>query len=267
MYHNLLALLLIVAGSNSTFAQGDKKPPSPALEKAIAAVQKHLDERGGRGAMILWKEEKAVASTFPNHSFVLARFRIYPVARELPEGMKPSNIFAVSGEGKLEPIRDTKALERFFQAHAQKVDSETVAAKALETWLTLSQEFHQDGFYKFEVLSKEFSIAKKDGEIEARGRAFVVGGGNGEIASTLAFDGGKLISAKESSKIQEGPRPICQATKLLDVDPIVRKMAERDLIFMGTAAHDYLMEQRAKAAPELRDAIDTIWRQIQKNGW
>jgi hypothetical protein len=57
-------------------------------------------------------------------------------------------------------------------------------------------------------------------------------------------------------------RPICQATKLLDPDPIVRKMAEQDLLIMGAAARDYLLEQRAKAGPELQAAIDRIWERM-----
>jgi hypothetical protein len=44
-------------------------------------------------------------------------------------------------------------------------------------------------------------------------------------------------------------------------------MAEADLLFMGLAARDYLMEQRAQASPELRQAIDRLWERIVKNGW
>ena len=61
-------------------------------------------------------------------------------------------------------------------------------------------------------------------------------------------------------------RPICQSTKLLDSDPIVRKMAEQDLLIMGKAAKPYLDEQRAKVSPPLRDAIDKIWQQILIEG-
>jgi hypothetical protein len=71
----------------------------------------------------------------------------------------------------------------------------------------------------------------------------------------------------DRSKLKPGPRPICQATKLLDADAVVRKMAEQDLLFMGLAARDYLMEQRAAAGPELRQAIDRLWEQIVNNKW
>ena len=45
-------------------------------------------------------------------------------------------------------------------------------------------------------------------------------------------------------------------------DPIVRRMAERDLVIMGRAAKSYLDEQRAGAGSELQLAIDQIWRLI-----
>jgi hypothetical protein len=54
---------------------------------------------------------------------------------------------------------------------------------------------------------------------------------------------------------------------LLDPDPIVREMAEQALLYMGLSARDYIMEQRAKASPRLREAIDRLWRRIEKNGW
>jgi hypothetical protein len=57
-------------------------------------------------------------------------------------------------------------------------------------------------------------------------------------------------------------RPICQATKLLDPDPVVRRMAEDAILVMGRAAEEYLSEQRARATPALRAAIDQIWQRI-----
>jgi hypothetical protein len=39
-------------------------------------------------------------------------------------------------------------------------------------------------------------------------------------------------------------------------------MAEQDLLIMGRAARPYLEEQRARARPELRRAIDAIWQKI-----
>ena len=68
------------------------------------------------------------------------------------------------------------------------------------------------------------------------------------------------------SKLKPGPRPICHATKLLDPDPVVRAIVEQDLLIMGRAAKPYLDEQRAKASPELQQAIDRIWQRILNEG-
>jgi hypothetical protein len=38
---------------------------------------------------------------------------------------------------------------------------------------------------------------------------------------------GTLVNVLEKSALRPGVRPICQATKLLDRDPIVRRMANR----------------------------------------
>jgi hypothetical protein len=72
-----------------------------------------------------------------------------------------------------------------------------------------------------------------------------------------------LTKATAKAEIKPGPRPVCHATKLLDADPVVRAIVEQDLLIMGRAAKPYLDEQRAKAGPELQEAIDRIWQRIQ----
>ena len=63
-----------------------------------------------------------------------------------------------------------------------------------------------------------------------------------------------------------GMRPRCQATLLLHPDPLVREIAEQDLLVLGRLAREYLLEQRAKANPDLRRQIDRIWKQIEVEG-
>ena len=88
-------------------------------------------------------------------------------------------------------------------------------------------------------------------------------GDAGEIDARLTFDAaGKLVRVSETANLKRGIRPICQATKLLDPDPVVRRMAEQDLLVMGKAARDYLAAQRAKADPKLQRAIDRLWERI-----
>lgn len=85
--------------------------------------------------------------------------------------------------------------------------------------------------------------------------------------ASLTFDwAGKLVKVVDEAIVVAGPRPICQATKLLDPDPIVRGMAEQIILVMGRAAKEYLNEERAKASHELQKAIDRIWQKILDEG-
>ena len=77
---------------------------------------------------------------------------------------------------------------------------------------------------------------------------------------------GSLVQIYEKNALRPGIRPICQATKLLDRDPIVRRMAEQDVLIMGRAAKPYLDQVRAKARPKLQQAIDRIWQRILDEG-
>jgi len=49
-------------------------------------------------------------------------------------------------------------------------------------------------------------------------------------------------------------------------DPIVRRMAEQDVLVMGRAAKPYLDQVRATARPKLQQAIDRIWQRILDEG-
>jgi hypothetical protein len=257
----LAGLAVFFLGAAPVLAQ-DK---SPDAQKAIDAVRKVVDDLGAKGTGdITLKGEAAVKKTFADYQIVNVRYRIFPVARILPKGLRASNLFAVDKDGKVEHLKDVKTLEKFFQEHQQAVKNKDGAGITLAAWLTLTQEFHQDGFFTFEILEKEFAADAT----KASGRIVVMKGGNGDLNAELGFDkDGKLAKAEEKATIRPGPRPICQATKLLDADPIVRRIAEQDLLIMGLAARDYLMEQRDVASPDLRHAIDRLWAQIQKNGW
>jgi hypothetical protein len=91
------------------------------------------------------------------------------------------------------------------------------------------------------------------------------GDGNIDVLMTLG-SAGSLLSILEKGAVRPGIRPICQATKLLDPDPIVRRMAEQDILVMGHAAKPYLDQVRATAQPKLQLAIDRIWQRILNDG-
>jgi hypothetical protein len=124
----------------------------------------------------------------------------------------------------------------------------------------VSQQFVQDGFYQFTIPDKE--IAGNAQKMTGKAVVEPKGGNKGYLAVTMTFEGDKLSKAVEENTVKPGVRPICQATKLLDPDPIVRGMAEQCILVMGSAAREYLLEQRVTASPELQEAIDRIWRRI-----
>src|SRR4029078_8781993 len=119
---------------------------------------------------------------------------------------------------------------------------------------------------KFTVKADTAVVADKSMTITGAAPVDPQGGNKGEVKASLTFKAGKLAAAETKATLTPGIRPICQATKLLDPDPIVRAMAEQSIRVMGSAAKSYLDEQRAKATPELKAAIDRIWERIQKEG-
>jgi hypothetical protein len=209
-----------------------------------------------------------VKETFPDHVLFAVMFPQYPIARIAPEPFKSSNVIAVpkKKDGKLVPITDAKELEKFFKDNARPVKTEAEGTDAVKAWLRASAELNQDGFYKFTVKADKPKVDK--GSVSGAGEAPVdpQGGNKGEIKATLSFKDGKLDKADTKVNLTAGIRPICQATKLLDPDPIVRAMAEQSIRVMGSAAKPYLDEQRAKASPELQKAIDRVWKQIVAEG-
>jgi hypothetical protein len=264
-----LVALALYAG---TAPAGEKAQPGGASKEAAEAAKKllleHLGDKVKNAQVVAHIDAPALHKSFPGYEFFAVRFRIYPVARMIPKGLKASNVFAVSKDGKVDHLKDAKALEAFFHNHGMAAKSEKAAGNLVQGWLWLSQEFVQDGYYKFTIGKPD--VKTENGKVgSASGTAVVMAGGNGEMQAMLTFDqAGKVDMVAHTEKIRRGPRPICQATKLLDPDPIVRRMAEQDLLYLGLAARDYLMEQRAAAAsPELRRAIDRLWERIQKEGW
>lgn len=206
--------------------------------------------------------DAALRAVFPSYHFFAAIARLYPVARAVPRGLKAQNVFAVK-DATASHLTNARQLERFFRANLVPVTNERLARDTAQAWLLLSSEFVQDGFYQFAVEKDSLKVTPAGNGKQATGKLIVTRGGNGQLVVAMRFDGaGKLVKVTENRKIRPGPRPICQATKLLDPDPIVRRMAEQDLLIMGRAAKDYLDEQRAKARPELRKAIDRLWQRI-----
>jgi hypothetical protein len=240
---------------------------APAEDRAGALLAKKLAEfPGAERGQVLPVNDPSVNAVFPQEHFYVLRFRQYPVAIDPPEPLEANNLFVVKRDDSVERLHGAEDLERVFRAALPPVTAPAQAKDATRAWLRLVEERHQDGFFQFSIPEDSLRVAgEPGGTLRSTGKATVTrqAGNAGEITASLAFDqSGRLVKASEAAKLKSGMRPICQATKLLDPDPIVRRMAEQDLLVMGASAREYLEEQRANADPQLRSAIDRIRERI-----
>ena len=239
-----------------------KQPTADDIAKAEKAVKDQLAKYKAAYGQVTQLKDDALGKAFTGYTFFGVLYRQYPVGRLVPKPLKPSNVFAVGRDGKPQLINEPKALEKFFREHARGGSADH-AKDGVRAWLMLASQLKQDGFFRFKLMDDDTRAEKDKGGLVASGKIVVMQGGSGYLAAKVTFDSdGKFAKVTEEAKIRPGPRPICQATKLLDKDPIVRRMAEQDLLIMGRAAKPYLDEQRAKASPELRRAIDRLWQRI-----
>jgi hypothetical protein len=261
-----LVTVLLMAMNAAAAADDRENLSKEEREKAERLVRDFL-ARHNAPARLSAITDDAVLRAFPSYAAFAVIFPQYPVARLAPPPFKAQNLFLVDKFGALEHLTDVKELEKFFAKNLTAKDEASLKT-AVEAWLRLAQEFHQDLFYKFAFDQNSLKITGDKGEQQVSARVTVAQGGKGDLSVVLTFDErGKLVKAAEASTLKPGVRPICQATKLLDADPLVRRMAEQDLLVMGRACREYLEEQRVKAPPELAQAIDRVWQRIVVEGW
>jgi hypothetical protein len=258
---SVAALSLATSPMRQAMAEDTRKPEDRIKEQFPVL-------RNQSAAPLIPIVDETLSRVFSEQRFFVALFRQFPVARLAPEPLKTHNLFVVTKDGKVRHLTNTKGLEDFFRASLPLVRDEESAKDATEAWLRLSEEFKQDGFFKFSIPKNSLVVAKSNGGWKGSGKIIVTQGGKGEMDARLTFGtDGKLAKVEETNKIKPGVRPICQATKLLDSDSIVRRMAEQDILVMGRAAKEYLDEQRAKASPALKQAIDRLWQRIVQEDW
>lgn len=237
--------------SGITFAAGEMTP-----QKVVEVYLAELDAHNPRVKPI---SDVAVTRSLPGYAFFAVLFIQHPVGTSSPKPLKSSNVLAVKG-ARVEPITDVVELETFVKANLRTIKDEDGRKAAAVAWVRLSQELHQDGMFTFRIPESEVTSDAKTAS--AKSIVEPVGGNRGQIFVELVFERGKLTQVREKAGVKAGMRPICQATKLLDPDPIVRQMAEQDILIMGRSCRAYLDEQRAKAGPALSQAIDRIWQRI-----
>lgn len=223
-------------------------------------VEEYLRARNAGGGRLTAVADPAVGQVLPASLAYTLIYPLFPVARIAPAGFGSQNVLVLGPDGPPTLINSAKELEDFAGKFFVRADSDAKAKTFVLAYLRLTQEFSQDGFFKFTIAANE--IKKTATGLSGRIGVEPTAGNKGEILVALKFDDGRLQSVSEKRNVVAGIRPICQATKLLDSDPIVRTMAEQSLRVLGSLAKPYLDEQRAAAKPELRQAIDRLWERI-----
>jgi hypothetical protein len=250
-------------------ARGGVQTPDLPQSVAEKAIEKYLRAKGNPGLTGRVEEvgSEELKALFPDCTFVFLTIPQWPLARPVAPPLEMNNVFAVDGKETVTLMTSAEQLQKFFQAKLPALKGEDQLKAVAAAWATLTVEFYQDGMFKF--------TAGKPEVLPTGGRSTTVrvvttvnqaGGNSGEVTSTLSIDSsGKLISANDKSTLKAGMRPICQSTKLLDPDPLVRRMAEQDLLIMGQDCFWYLDMMRAESSPELQNAIDAIKVRILKD--
>lgn len=223
--------------------------------------------------------DKALVKVFPQYTFFSLHYPEWPVTfGPGTPALTSRNVLAVGPDGTVALLNllNPKSLEHFFRSHLRSPENHGPFkrgrydfASVVHAWLRLSEEFSQDGFFRFVIRDDLVSAGGMQSNNVASGVAIVEphGGNLGLISVIFRFyPDGRLESVSECRNVFAGERPICQALKLLDPDPVVREMARRSLLVMGRAAKEYLDERRTEATPELKQEIDRVWAQIVREG-
>src|SRR5262249_38373788 len=154
-----------------------------------------------------------------------------------PKGLKSSNVLAVGPDGKVQALTDREELGNFVKKELAPCRTDDQRKDAARAWLRLAQELHQDGFYRFDLMDDSTRVeATKEGRRPTPGSG-ARAGGTGPFDPIVALnEAGGVNKLEGSPATPRGPRPRCQAPLLLPADPIVRGMAEQDLLYLGRLA-------------------------------
>jgi hypothetical protein len=260
MTHCLALLALTLAADTEPAPKKLTDAEKAAAEKAVKA---HLEKMKADAGALAGLNDAATGKALPGLALFTVVFPQFPVARTPPEGLKAANVLAVDARGKVTLVTSAKDLEKLLSGHLPAASSEAARKDAARAAARIGQELHNDGFYRFTL---------EDGSVKAEGksasaRSVVSDGGKGSYQVTLTFDeAGKVTKLEEKADLTPGMRPRCQATKLLDADPIVRALAEDSIRTMGRAASPYLADQYGKASGDLKRAIGHAWRRVMSEG-
>lgn len=265
MFNLITASIILLAGHSM---EQDRIPYEENNKKVADWVAKSTQQSEGGGQPVAIKDS-ALCAYVQGATFHSVHYPEFPIARRPPEPMVMRNVLMVDSKGGVMHFTSREGLRKAFLKLAQPIDSGAVSEFALG-WLKASTVFSQDGFFQFVFADKNVHSEKHQGVLVVTATAPVVekGGDTGSLVAVLSFAPTKtegvyrLNSIVEKDTIKPGIRPICQSTLLLDKNPIVRKMAERDLLVMGESALPYMAEQYSKASPKLKKEIERVRQRI-----
>jgi hypothetical protein len=183
---------------------------APPIAAEVAKAQKIVegDERlKDNVAIIQALDEPGVRKSLPDHVCVAVVIRQFPVARDVPEGLSATNVFAVDHDGKVTVLKDGKELEKFFKAQLRASKGDDELKDAARAWARLVSVLYCDGVYRFRLMD-DAKVAGDAGARTATGSVSVMIGGSGTITGKLTFDAdGKLKEATHEAKLIRSPRP------------------------------------------------------------
>ena len=177
------------------------------VENVDRLVDEYLQQLGAEDYFVTPVTNPFVARTFPNTAFSGVYFQQYPDEVAPPQGLSEANVFYMDkASGQINYLTGPDDLRNFFQVSWNPVVRGTAPTGLLEdatkTWLRLSQEFSQDGFYQF---SKPVVAVAGN---TAHGVVTVAQGGRGHISVTLTIGPTGALSIEEERHIHPGVRPI-----------------------------------------------------------
>jgi hypothetical protein len=204
---SLSAILMVaVAVGGLRAADEQKKPSADDIKKATELVDKQMADLKAAGGMIAVFTDEPLLKVFPSQLFVGVRFRQGPVARRVPEGLNPFNLFVVK-DGKVEHVKD--GLEKYFKASLPAVKDDALAKEVVRAYLRLAQELKNDGFYQFKLMDDSTKVMTEKIGRKTTGLVMAAEGGNGNITVVLDFDAaGALTNVAEGGKLRLSLRTV-----------------------------------------------------------
>ena len=106
-------------------------------------------------------------------------------------------------------LKDNQALGVFFQDTLVPIQTDDQVKNAARAWLRLTQEYLQDGYYKFTIPDASLKVIAVGPNKQVTGEMAITAGGKGDIKVTMLFNpAGKMAKlAGGSGKIFPSPRP------------------------------------------------------------